>query len=1767
MARLRKNSRARSQRALISAIRQVCCESLEDRRLLSISVIGIPDWVEQGPASASGGQDFTLTGDAVSGAVNSLAAHPTDANTIYAGTVGGGIWRTTDGGSNWTPLTDLFPSLGINSIAFSPLDTNVLFAGTGNFASGGTVGGPIGLLRTTDAGATWSIVGAAQLGTRRILAVVPTAIGASVADQVVLAGTIGGGLWRSTDGGMNFTSISGASGASDGLDNDADGSVDEVGELNFPTGGNVHVVRDPGNNNRLYAARAGTGIFRSDNGGANWVQINNGLVGVAGSTRIELSVSAAAGNPVYAGFINGAQQLGNVFRTTDQGANWAPIGVAPNVNASSAGAQGNIHFAIVADPGDATLVYVSGDTFAGGPFFGNLARGDSDDGSWTAISRSLNTLFTAPHADSRDMVFDANGNILEADDGGIFRLNSPSGLVSTWNNANGNLRISEMYVAAYDHLSDRIFGGTQDTGTVEGVLGTGPSGWSSVNQADGNWAAVGYSQVLGVDVAIRYTMSNNFGSFQRRIFAGGNFPLGSSGLGLNGLNATDQVNAFQGFSIFPFEANRFDGTRIVIGANGLYESTDSGDNLTILNAGGLQNPTAIAYGGMLGGVANEDVLYVGVGGQLFLRSTNGGALNQLNNYPGGTPQDIAMDPDNWQRVYVTDGGNVYRSTDAGVNWTTIGNATVTAGSISSVDVFGASASPDDEIVVIAAINGVFRSRNPGLGLSATWSEFGGNLANAPAVDVRYDSTDDVLVVGTHGRGAWTVPSASTSLGLTGVLQIDGDQDFINEPDNIRLVIDAGNPGMLDVFLNSAVPFQVPLAAIERINIRSFGGDDSITIDGANGQISVPLGLHIDAGIDNDVVDARGGDATIIGGTGNDSILGSAGNDYITAGAGDDTITGGTGIDQIFGDADSDTIIWNDGDGSDLVEGGDGPDVLEVNGSSSGDTFTVSAVGTRVSFQRTNLTTFTLDVAAIEQLDVSAGGGGDSITINSITTTQLISINADFGAGGTDSLTVNGRSVTDEVTANSAGGIVTITGLSYQLGISSATTADTLTIKGNDGNDVLKAVAGTEGGISIVLDGGNGADLLSADATLLGGAGNDTLIGGAGNDSLDGGANDDWLDGAGGSNTLVGGSGTDTIVVSGTAGNDTISTTHGAGTFNITGGLSAGSNTISTIERVRVEAGDGEDQITLNLLAAGGLAYTVLGGDPVGAAGDVLTLNTARSVTYTMGPENDSGSLVAATDISTNVSFDEIEAISITGGGPIVINGTNGFDAITITARDASTHAGADGVRDFTVTVNDNPEFLFLNVAALTVNALGGSDEIALNTPAPNNADWDVDVTINGGSPASGDRLIVSTPGDAAETVNYNPTAFDAGTLSIAEAVPGDASLITITGVEELIYDGQADNDLVTLNGNGAANTIVHEPGAANDEGSLRMDSTLALIYQNLGMTARLAANGGAGADRLDYHGTIFNDKFTIDTSVLGGRVGLSNRLGLLTANIETLDVNEQLGDDTAWLTPSVAASPFSTINIFGGEQASGKGDKLNLNSSAGDDEVIISGNSVSAGAVTVNTNGVEEVAFDFRGGNDHLTYNGINGTSENINLIGSTLAGSGQLSIPGIALYSFQGLETVNVNGNTGALGDTDTFTVTGTNTPDRFEIKLDAAGTAADPVLRLQTLDGANTLLTLINYTNIETLRVNSLDGGDLFNVYTSPANARDLFVDGGIAAGKKKSTDKLNVFYTPSRPRIIQSVATQDHDAGLVDLLYDNGARFIVQYLNIENVVIAKL
>jgi hypothetical protein len=171
---------------------------------------------------------------------------------LFAGTPGGGIWKTTNGGTTWTPLTDKQATLSISSLAYDPTDPtrNTLIAGTGLTANGtvcsagpcfstGSGGLRNGLLYTQDGGNTWTSLGATTLANQSV-------VGVAARGYVIVAATYEisgfpfdrhvGALYRSTTGGAGFTQISGAAGTG------------------LPNGPVTSLVGDPTNPNRLYAA-------------------------------------------------------------------------------------------------------------------------------------------------------------------------------------------------------------------------------------------------------------------------------------------------------------------------------------------------------------------------------------------------------------------------------------------------------------------------------------------------------------------------------------------------------------------------------------------------------------------------------------------------------------------------------------------------------------------------------------------------------------------------------------------------------------------------------------------------------------------------------------------------------------------------------------------------------------------------------------------------------------------------------------------------------------------------------------------------------------------------------------------------------------------------------------------------------------------------------------------------------------------------------------------------------------------------------------------------------------------------------------------------------------------------------------------------------------------------------------------------------------------------------------------------------------------------
>jgi Ca2+-binding RTX toxin-like protein len=220
-------------------------------------------------------------------------------------------------------------------------------------------------------------------------------------------------------------------------------------------------------------------------------------------------------------------------------------------------------------------------------------------------------------------------------------------------------------------------------------------------------------------------------------------------------------------------------------------------------------------------------------------------------------------------------------------------------------------------------------------------------------------------------------------------------------------------------------------------------------------------------------------------------------------------------------AGNDTFVWNPGDGSDTVEGQSGTDTLQFNGANINEHIDISANGGRVRFTR-DVANITMDLNDVENINVVALGGNDTITINDLTGTDITQVAVDLSAtpgsgvsdGQADTIVINATNGDDVISISESNGVVTVSGLGEDVVIRGFdTTNDRIVINGLGGDDVITA-SGLPAGIQITADGGDGDDI------LIGGLGNDTLTGGNGDDVLLGGGGQDILDGGPGDNVVI-----------------------------------------------------------------------------------------------------------------------------------------------------------------------------------------------------------------------------------------------------------------------------------------------------------------------------------------------------------------------------------------------------------------------------------------------------------------------------------------------------------------------------------------------------------------------------------------------------------------------------------------------------------------------
>ncbi|MFT6749905.1 MAG: hypothetical protein ACJA2O_000079 [Candidatus Azotimanducaceae bacterium] len=434
------------------------------------------------------------------------------------------------------------------------------------------------------------------------------------------------------------------------------------------------------------------------------------------------------------------------------------------------------------------------------------------------------------------MVMDANGEIIQVDDGGIYRLTSPLTNTGDWFSMNGNLQVSEQHDIAYDSVSNIIISGTQDNGTTEQST-SGNLIWNEIGGGDGGDVAVDTTTAL--PNSIRYSSSQNNQGLARLEYDSTNVLVKFDTLALSG------SGIWAANFVTPTELNAVTQSRIVFGgANGILESLDKGDNVTYLITDSI-NEGALAYGAN----GNAEALYAGADNVVLARVSGSAApLATATAYPGSIIKDIIIKPTDENTIYVIEATKVYTTTDAGSTWTEITGNLVNTDLRSVEYVSGATDS-----LAVSGLGGVFRMDTS---QPSVWTMFGSGLPTVPIYDLEYDPTDNVMVAGTLGRGAWLLTNANAN--TTSTVDTDGDgvadssDNCPNTANTDQLNTDSDSAGNLcdadddgDGTADTSDTF--PLDSTETLDTDSDGiGNNADTDDDGDGILDTSDSFPLDA---------------------------------------------------------------------------------------------------------------------------------------------------------------------------------------------------------------------------------------------------------------------------------------------------------------------------------------------------------------------------------------------------------------------------------------------------------------------------------------------------------------------------------------------------------------------------------------------------------------------------------------------------------------------------------------------------------------------------------------------------------------------------------------------------------------------------------------------------------------------------------------------------------------------------------------------------------
>ena len=544
----------------------------------------------------------------MSGRVSCLAVDPTDANTVYVGAGGGGVWRTTDGGSSIQPVFDDY-SQSIGAIALAPSNPKVVYVGTGEPWVRNSVSVGTGVYRSTDGGNRWQSLGLDS--TERISGIVVH----PEDENVVYVAALGPlwsdgsqrGVFKTTDGGQTWQRVL-----------YLDESTGAASISMDPERPDVLFVGMWSHRRTPYGFDSGykgsSGLFRTTDGGENWDKLTKGLPDET-LGRIGVAVAPSNGEIVYAAVETGTKETKGMYRSADGGESWSMIDKSFNSQVRP------FYFASLAvDPSNDSIVAKCGLTAIISETAGRLWRDFPNH-----VHSDYHAIWFDP-ADGKHMLVGTDGGVYESHDRGrSFRM---------WN----NLPISQFYHVSVDNAKPyRVYGGLQDNGS-----------WYGPSQSAGGITNADWLVTYGGDgfYSFRHPTKPHFVFSEAQGGALGRWDERtgrSKSIAPYRDAATDKLrynwNA-------PIHLSA-DGERLYFASQYLYRSADEGDSWQRISPDLTTNDTAYQKQYQSGGLSID----------------NSGAENYTTIYT------VAESPLEAETIWVgTDDGNLQLSRDGGENW-------------------------------------------------------------------------------------------------------------------------------------------------------------------------------------------------------------------------------------------------------------------------------------------------------------------------------------------------------------------------------------------------------------------------------------------------------------------------------------------------------------------------------------------------------------------------------------------------------------------------------------------------------------------------------------------------------------------------------------------------------------------------------------------------------------------------------------------------------------------------------------------------------------------------------------------------------------------------------------------------------------------------------------------------------------------------------------------------------------------------------------------